>query len=144
MFNCAVRREEHCKQTSLAYVGSACSVWVTLGLPPFTACVLSLSILLRLQAPGCFAGELSKAGPGLCALPRSKLLRFRFSGTPQRQTQLDLHFVPFPGPSSSGDQMLGERTLPRCGVSHRLPGPSCSVSWVVCLFWGADLWLPLS
>ena len=36
------------------------------------------------QAPGCSAGELSKAGPGLCALPRSKLLRFRFSGTPQR------------------------------------------------------------
>ena len=29
------------------------------------------------------AGELSKAGPGLCALPRSKLLRFRFSVTPQ-------------------------------------------------------------
>ena len=29
--------------------------------------------------------ELSEAGPGLHALPRSKLLRFRFSGTPQRQ-----------------------------------------------------------
>ena len=36
------------------------------------------------QAPGCSAGELSKAGPRLYALPRSKLLRFRFSGTPQR------------------------------------------------------------
>ena len=36
------------------------------------------------QAPGCSAGELSKAGPGLSALPRSKLLRFRFLGTPQR------------------------------------------------------------
>ena len=36
------------------------------------------------QAPGCSAGKLSKAGPGLRALPRSKLLRFRFSGTPQR------------------------------------------------------------
>ena len=35
------------------------------------------------QAPGCSAGELSKAGPGFCALPRSKLLRFKFSGTPQ-------------------------------------------------------------
>ena len=34
------------------------------------------------QAPGCSAGELSKAGPGLRALPRSK--PFRFSGTPQR------------------------------------------------------------
>ena len=36
------------------------------------------------QAPGCSAGELSKVGPGLRALPRSKLLRFRFSSTPQR------------------------------------------------------------
>ena len=30
------------------------------------------------QAPGCSAGELSKVGPGLHALPRSKVLRFRF------------------------------------------------------------------
>ena len=37
------------------------------------------------QVPGCSAGKLSKAGPVLCALPRSKLLRFRFSGTPQRR-----------------------------------------------------------
>ena len=37
------------------------------------------------QAPGCSAGGLSKAGPGLHALPRSKPLRFRFSGTPQRR-----------------------------------------------------------
>ena len=36
------------------------------------------------QAPGCTAGELSKAGPGLHTLPRFKLLRFRFSCTPQR------------------------------------------------------------
>ena len=36
------------------------------------------------QAPGCSAGELSKVGPGLRALPRSRLLRFRFLGTPQR------------------------------------------------------------
>ena len=31
------------------------------------------------QAPGCSAGKLSKAGPGLRALPRSMLLRFRKS-----------------------------------------------------------------
>ena len=36
------------------------------------------------QDPGCSAGELSKAGPELHALPRSKPLRFRFSGTPRR------------------------------------------------------------
>ena len=32
------------------------------------------------QAPGFSAGDLSKVGPGFCDLPRSKLLRFRFSG----------------------------------------------------------------
>ena len=47
------------------------------------------------------------------------------------QTQLGLRFVPFPAQSSSGDQVLGERTLPRCGASYHLPSPSCSVSWVV-------------
>ena len=36
------------------------------------------------QAPGCSARELSKAGPGLHVLPRSKPLRFRYSGSPQR------------------------------------------------------------
>ena len=35
------------------------------------------------QAPGCYAGDLSKAAPGLQALPRSKQLMFRFSDTPQ-------------------------------------------------------------
>ena len=49
MFNCVVGREEQCKQISLACVGSACSVWATLGLPALTACVLSQSTLLRLQ-----------------------------------------------------------------------------------------------
>ena len=56
MFNCATGREEHCKQISLEGVGSARSVWATLGLPPLTACVLSCSTLLRLQVapPGNF------------------------------------------------------------------------------------------
>ena len=36
------------------------------------------------QSPGCSACELSKMGPGLHALPRSKQFRFRFLGTPQR------------------------------------------------------------
>ena len=79
--------------------------------------------------------ELSEAGPGLHALPRSTLLRFRFLGTPQRHRLswacvLCLHFVPFPGLSNSGDQVLGEHTLPKCSESYHLPGPSCSVSWV--------------
>ena len=63
---------------SLASMGSTRSVPATLGLPLLTACVLSLSTLLRLQA------ALRRVGPELRALPRSKPLSFGFSGTPQR------------------------------------------------------------
>ena len=63
------------------------------------------------------------------------------------QTQLGLHFVPFPGSSNSGDQVLGE-----CGCCDLLPPLSLLLSFLgvqwahilrcaVCLFWGADLWL---
>ena len=100
MFNCAVGREEHCKQISLACVGSVHSVWATLGLPPLTACVLSQSTLLRLQVilqGNCLrwalslvhflglsrSGTVSRVlhkgtdlvGPAFCALPVSKKLR---------------------------------------------------------------------
>ena len=100
LFSCSMGREEHCKQISLTCVGSVCSVWATLGLPPFTACVLSQSILLRLQValqgnslkralgfvhfPGLrLSGSGSQVlykgtgsvGPAFCALPRSKQLR---------------------------------------------------------------------
>ena len=77
------------------------------------------------QAPGCSTGELSKAGPGLLGLPKSKPLRFRFLGcSTKAQTWLGLRFVPFPGPSSSGDQVFGEHTLPWYHASYHLPGPS--------------------
>ena len=66
-------------QISLACVGSTCSVPATLALPPLMVCVLSPSILLRLQV------ALQGAGRELRALPRPKLLRFRFLGTPQRR-----------------------------------------------------------
>ena len=100
LFSCATGREEHCKQISLVCVGSACSVWATLGLPPLTACVLSPSTLLRLlvalqgsclrRALGCMnfpglshSGSGSRvfhkgtnlAGPAFCALPKSQQLR---------------------------------------------------------------------
>ena len=50
--------------------------------PPLMACVLSLSTLLSDSRLLCW--ELSDSGPGLPVLPRSKPLRFRFSGTPQK------------------------------------------------------------
>ena len=132
MFSCAVGRLEHCKQISLACVGSARSVWTTLDLPQLT--VVCAFLVCTAQAPGCSAGELSKAGTGLHALLRSKPLRFRFLGTPQRHRLswaciLCPRFVPFLGLNSSGDQVLGKRTFPRCGVSYHLPGSSRLFSW---------------
>ena len=62
-------------------------------------------------------GELSEAGPGLYALPRSKPLRFGYST--EAQTWLGLCFVPFPGPSSSGDEVFSEGS--HCDL---LPPPS--------------------
>ena len=41
LFSCTVGREEHRKHVSLACVGSACSVWITLGFPLLTEPVLS-------------------------------------------------------------------------------------------------------
>ena len=81
MFNCAAGREEHCKQISLVCVRSARSVGHTGFAPTHGVCAF---MVYTSHAPGCFAGELSKVGPGLHALPRSKSLRFRFSGTSQR------------------------------------------------------------
>ena len=150
MFSCAAGREGHCILTNTTGVCRERSQCLghTGFAPAHPVCVFPV---YTAQAPGCSAGELSKAGPGLSALPRSKPLRFRFSGSPQRQrlgwvcvlcpsqvyaaqipvpgystmvqTQLGLHFVPFPGPSSSGDQVLGEHTFPgvQCVLS---PPPS--------------------
>ena len=84
------------------------------------------------QAPGCSAGELSKVGPGLHALPRSKPLKVQILRYSTKvYTRVGLRFVPFPVPSSSGNQVLGEHTLPRwSSVSYHFPHPSCLVSWV--------------
>ena len=69
------------------------------------------------------------------------------------QTWLDLRFVPYPGPSSSGDQVLSEHCLPQLkAVTYLLPRPSGSVfcvyiqqerllRYAMYLFWGADFWL---
>ena len=76
-------REYPCKQVSLVCVAGARGVRTALGLPPLTVVACAFPVYTA-QTPGCSAGQLSKAGPGLRARPRSKLLRFRFSGSPQR------------------------------------------------------------
>ena len=96
--------------------------------------------------------ELSVAGPGLQALSRSKPLRFRFSGTPQR------HRLSCACVFCLSQVQAAQAT--RCLASVVSPGRGCilspprsqllgflGVQWerclrcVVCLFWGAHLCL---
>ena len=75
--------EEGTLQTNITGVCGECSQCLshTGFAPAHSMCAFPV---YTAQAPGCSAGELSKVGPGLRALSRSKLLRFRFLGTPQR------------------------------------------------------------
>ena len=142
MFSRAVGREERCNKCHRR-------VWGVLAVTqPHRVCPCPRPVCFpRLHCSGSrlLCWELSEAGPGFCALPRSKPPRFRYST--KAQTQLGLRFVPFPGLSSSGDQELGE--LGRCDLS---PAPSLPLGFLgvqrvhllrhaMCLFWGADLWL---
>ena len=60
-------QEEQCEQMSLACVGSACSIWTTLGLPQLTEFVFSWSILLRLQV--ALQGNCPKQALGFMYFP---------------------------------------------------------------------------
>ena len=110
MFSCAVGREEDCKQIPLACVGSAHSVWATLGLTPLMACVLSRSTLLRLQV--VLQGTVQSRPWVLCTsqLSAAQVQVLRYST--KAQTRLGMHFVPLPGLRTSGNLELGEHTAP--------------------------------
>ena len=104
------------------------------------------------QAPGCSVGELSKVGPGLHALHRSKPLRFRFLGTPQRH-RLSWACVLCPSQVQAAQvtRCLVNALFQVVCVSQSSPwsqplgllgvlqehGLRCAM----CLLWGADLWL---
>ena len=103
------------------------------------------------QAPGCSAGDLSKVGPGLHALLRSKPLRFRFSGTP-RGHRLGWACVLCPSPVRAAQvtRCLARALSP--GAVRLIPSPVPAARFPVrqqerrlrraaCLLWGADLWL---
>ena len=62
------------------------------------------------QATGCSVSALSQEGPEFCALPISKLLRL--SVLPMEHPRWAVRFAPFPGPSHSGDWVLGQHTVP--------------------------------
>ena len=144
MFSRAVGREAHCKQISLACVGSARSVWGTLGLLRLMVCVLSQSTLLRLPialqgnclkwALGCVhlpglsrSGSGSwvlhkgadSVGPAFCAFPRSE--QPRRPGAWQAQSfSWAVHLITSPVP------------VPRFpGCAARAPSQVCCVSPLV-------------
>ena len=77
-----MEREGRCKQITLA---RALSASATLGLPLLRAHVASLPWPRPCSGSRLLCQEPSVAGPGLLAPPRSKPLRFRHSGSPQRR-----------------------------------------------------------
>ena len=90
-------------------VGSARSGWTILGLTHSWQRVLSRSTLRRLQ--GALQGHCPKQTLHFVHFPS---LSHSGSGSwvqSWAQTRLDVHFVPIPGLSSSGDQVLGEHTV---------------------------------
>ena len=112
MFTCALGREEHGKQTSLAWVGCTRSVWASLK----PAHRVGAFLIYTTQAPGCSAGVLSKAGARLCALPTSKLLRLESQVLHKGTDSVGPAFCALPWYEHSGDQVLGERTLSKWAV----------------------------
>ena len=101
------------------------------------------------QAPGCSAGELSKAGPVLHALPMSKPLRFMFLGTPQRR-RLGWACVLCPSQVQAAQVTRCLESTHSPGMCVLLPPLSLPLGFLgvqqvrllrcaVCLFWGADL-----
>ena len=147
MFSHAVGREEHCKQISFACVGCAVCLSHTGFAPAHGVCAFPV---YTAQAPGCSAGELSKEGPGLRALPRSKPLRFRFLGTPQR-CRLGWACILCPSQVivTQANRCLVSTDSPGA-VSYCLPIPAARflgtqqerhLRCAVCLLRGADLWL---
>ena len=133
MFSRSVGREGRCKQITLA---CACSVSATLGLPSsWRGCH---------PCPHCSGSrllpwELSKASPGLCAPPRSKPLRFRYSGSPQR-CRLGWACVLCPSQVQAAQVM---RCLASAvTVTYHLLCPCCLVFWVYNWFSGCTTGAP--
>ena len=101
---------------------------------PYWVCLLSRCVCfpsLYCSGSRMLCVQLSEAGPGLRALPRSKPFRFRFSGTPQRR-RLSRPCVLCTSQVRAAQvtRCLVSTVPPKCGVSYHLPHPSCSICWV--------------
>ena len=102
------------------------------------------------QALGCSARELPEAGPGLCAFPRSKPLRFSFLGSPQRgRLRWACVFCPSQVRAAQATRCLASSVSP--GGEFVLSPPwsqplrflgaqqECHLRCALYLLWGADL-----
>ena len=137
MFSPAAGREEHGKQISLVSVGSAPSVSATLVCPTHG---MSAFPVYTAQVLGALPGTVSGQSWVECT-SQVKAAQVQVLGySTKAQTWLGLRFVPFPGPRSSGDQVLGECTLPTWAVhlitspvpAARFPGCAAGVPSQVC------------
>ena len=122
-------REEQCKEISPVCVGTAHSIWTTLGLPQLTMCVLSWSTLLRLKVTlhrNCPKQALDFAHfPGLsCSGSGSRVLH--------KGTDLVEHvFCALPRSEKLRQPGTWWAHCPRWSVHlNHHPGPGCLVSWM--------------
>ena len=116
-------REEHCKQITpaCALLTVSCPHWV---------CPCSWRVCfpcLHCLGSRLLCQERSEASPGLYALPRSKPLRFRYSGTPQRRR---LGWAGVLCPSQVRAAQVTRWLASAVAATYRLPRPCRSVFWV--------------
>ena len=149
LFSCAVGRDQHYKQISLACVGSAHRVSAALGLPPLTMCMLSF---YTSQALCCSAGNYLSQALGCIHFPG---LSCSGSGSQVLHKSADLV-----GPAFGALPRSEQLRWPGAWWAQSLPGRGCILSpsasqplsflsgqWMLllrcagCLLWGADLWL---
>ena len=131
------------------------SVWGVLAVSgPHWVCPNSQRVCfpgLHCSGSRLLSWELSKVGPGLHALPRSKPLRFRFWVLYKGTDLVGPVFCALPRSEQLRQQMLGQCTLPvwQCILSPPQSQPhgflgvqrEHHLKCAVCLLWGADLWL---
>ena len=98
-------------QTNIAGVCGGCSQCMDhTGFAPAPGGVCFLG--LHSSAPGCSVGLRLNCPCVLCTSQVYAAQVHLLRHSARAQTRLGLRFVPFPGPSSSGRQLLGEFTVP--------------------------------
>ena len=108
--------------------------WCVWGVFPVSQphCICPCSWHVYFPCPHCLGSRLLcrgllDPGPGLHALPRSKPLRFRYSGTPQRHR---LGWACILCPSQVRAAQVTRCLVSAVAVTYRLLHPCCLVFWV--------------